>query len=222
MIPKRPSKSATGSARAAHATLGALFRSRREALGFPVERAAHETKIRAARLKDLEADDLSRIQPAYARMFVRDYARYLKIPDSEISPYLPDAGAFGVEGYEYIRNAPGNLRSDHIHPPRPPRSRRKVVLRIALACLLVAGGFQAWVTWKKLERIRASASGFASAGDRALLGDNGSVIGTTDGRSAEIEDFRAVGEADRPASLADGMAAEAIPLAGEVPGTSHF
>ncbi|MCX7869543.1 MAG: helix-turn-helix domain-containing protein, partial [Terrimicrobiaceae bacterium] len=120
-------------------TLGAILRSAREARGIPIEMAAHHTRIRASRLREMEADDLSHLPPAYARYFVNHYAGYLKVPQAAIRGFLPEADAFGVDGYQYIANA----ASDSPEPHRPrPRRTHKSALRAALALaavLLVLG-----------------------------------------------------------------------------------
>lgn len=216
MSPNRPKNPP---AERAHATLGALFRAKRESLGLPVEKAAHETKIRAARLREIEADDLSRIQPAYARMFVRDYGRYLQISEAEIGPFLPESGEFGVEGYEYIRNAPGNGVAAQVVRPRARGYRRRRILKLAALLVAAAVGFQIWVTIKKLERIHGS--GLARTEDQALLGES-SVPASDAGRQGDIETFRAVGETEPTPSLADGVAEGTSPAAPDLRGASHF
>jgi len=137
-------------------TMGSLFRAAREARGIPVEKAAHDTRIRAGRLREMESDDLSRMPPAYARMFLIDYARYLGIRRENLNDYLPETGELGVDGYDYILNAPAN----HAHSrrdSRPPRRRLyRPLTAMILAVAFLAGGFQLWVTKRKLDRISGS------------------------------------------------------------------
>lgn len=140
-------------------TLGAILRGAREARGIPIEMAAHATKIRASRLKELEADDLSGLPPAYRRYFVTHYAKYLQVPIERIRDYLPEADAFGVDGYTYLENAASEISEPEAAAPRRNPRRRPSSLRAALALLglllaLGAAG-QGALLLKKLERARA-------------------------------------------------------------------
>ena len=193
-------------------TLGRLFRQTREARGIPIERVAHETRIRAACLRDLECDNHSQMSPAYARLFVRDYARYLNLNAGDIGPYLPEPGAFGVEGYDYLRNSSGpgpHIPKRHI----PRRTKRKALMGVAAALVLAALGFQGYILLKKLEAINAQGSGAGETAPAITL--SAEVVTSPDPRTAEIQEFRAVGEehedASRPVKIPSAPAAPPVP-----------
>jgi cytoskeletal protein RodZ len=172
-------------------TLGRLFRGAREARGIPVERAAHETRIRAACLRDLERDDHSQMSPAYARLFVRDYARYLDLREEDIRPYLPEAGVFGVDGYAYLRNTSG----PGPHVPRhrvPRRTRRKAIFAAAAALILAAIGVQGFILIRKLEAINTV--GGATTPESPEVAVSAELVTTPDPATVEVLEFRAVGE----------------------------
>lgn len=134
-------------------TLGARFAAARQARGLPLEKAAHETRIRIQRLREIENDDLSHFShPSYARMFLIDYAKYLGISVHEICDYLPAPGACGTEGYQYLQESEERVV---YRPIRPTRQRRLVPALVATVALIacLVGGFQVFVTLRKLDRI---------------------------------------------------------------------
>lgn len=144
-------------------TLGAQFAAAREARGLPLEKAAHETRIRVQRLREIENDDLSHFShPSYARMFLIDYAKYLGIPVNEIRDFLPAPGVCGTEGYQYLQESEERVV---YRPIRPARQRRLVPALVGamalIACLV--GGFQLFVTLRKLDRIELGKATVAPA-----------------------------------------------------------
>ncbi|GAB4171095.1 MAG: hypothetical protein Fur0032_10170 [Terrimicrobiaceae bacterium] len=177
--------------------------------GIEIERAAHETRIRAVCLREIESDDFSRLPPAYIRMILRNYADYLGVPESEIAADLPDAVGFGVAGYEYIRNAPGNEAVEawtHFagRPGRRvavrPRRRRRVFLLVPLAVIaIVVVGFQGWLMLRKLDRIHQSAPAASPVAVQSRVSPE-----------QEVQTFRAVGESysEWPLSPANALLGE--------------
>jgi cytoskeletal protein RodZ len=129
-----------------------MFTFAREAKGIPLEQAAHETRIRLKCLKELENDDLTHLSPAYARLFIVDYARYLGVSSASIKAHLPDVGDFGTQGYQYIQNAAGPS-PDSIRPPAAHRSKSRALLIFCAILLALIGTFQVWTFWRNLGRI---------------------------------------------------------------------
>ncbi len=60
-------------------TMGAYLRGARRRRRVSIERAAEETRIRAAFLMRMESDEFDFLAPAYVRGFIRTYARYLDV-----------------------------------------------------------------------------------------------------------------------------------------------
>lgn len=142
-------------------SLGAKLAFARESLGIPIERAAHETRIRPQCLRAIESDTLLHLSPGYARLFIRDYAKYLGVSAETVQADLPESGAFGTQGYQYIQNASAPAYHVVRAPKAPPRKSRLVLL-VCMIAFAVVGGFQVWTLWRKLDRIRNS---HATAGE---------------------------------------------------------
>lgn len=74
-------------------SLGALLKASRERQESSLDEIAHLTKIRANIILSIENDELDVMPPAYMKGFVRDYAKFLKVPFDEYSPLLDAAFA---------------------------------------------------------------------------------------------------------------------------------
>jgi cytoskeletal protein RodZ len=84
-------------------SLGQILARAREEKGVSLEQAAHETKIRAAQLREMENDNTFHFShSSYARFFLKDYAKYLGLSPSQIEEFLPETGEFSSEGMEYL------------------------------------------------------------------------------------------------------------------------
>jgi cytoskeleton protein RodZ len=136
-------------------TLGQRLAAARERKGLELEKAAHDTRMRPQRLRELEADDYSRCpHPSYARMFLKDYAKYLGIPLAEIKDQLPEAGESGAGGYTYI----DELSDDSVPVPQMrrlrPRRRLMPVLVAGVSAILVAVvGLNTLIWFRKLDSL---------------------------------------------------------------------
>ena len=61
--------------------IGARLSERRQKLGIQLEKAAKDIRVSVSRLSQIEADDFSSFaHPTYARLFLVDYANYLRVP----------------------------------------------------------------------------------------------------------------------------------------------
>jgi cytoskeleton protein RodZ len=136
-------------------TLGQRLASVRESRGLELEKAAHDTRIRAQRLRELEADDYSHCpHPSYARMFLRDYAKYLGVPLADIKGDLPDSGECGAGGYQYL----DELGGDDLPVPTVQRikPRRRLLPALAGVTALLVIGFlslQLVLTIRKIDSL---------------------------------------------------------------------
>jgi cytoskeletal protein RodZ len=88
--------------------LGKKFQEARRARNLTLDEAARMTKIRPARLAEIEADDFSQFPSlAYAKGFLLIYGKFL---DIDVTPYLEtfeDSEHVTVDGYSYLQeNSP--------------------------------------------------------------------------------------------------------------------
>jgi cytoskeleton protein RodZ len=84
--------------------LGKKFQEARLARNLTIDEAARMTKIRPARLAEIEADDFSQFPSlAYAKGFLLIYGKFL---DVDVTPYLDafeDSERMTVDGYSYLQ-----------------------------------------------------------------------------------------------------------------------
>ena len=126
------------------ATIGQQLKQARNERGLSIEDVAFQTRIPAARVRDMEGDDLSHFANlTYARGFLKLYGEFLEL---DLSDYL---GQFRTEefahasGHEYVQtakatqNLPSAVFVDH------GRARRSGLYMLAVA-VLVAGGIVWW------------------------------------------------------------------------------
>ena len=114
-------------------SLGKKLQQTRLAKKISIEEAARVTKIRAARLHEIEAEDFSSFSSlAYAKGFLLIYGKYL---DVDVSPYLDafeTSREVSVDGYSYLQDGPSTAP--------PPIARRQPTKRPALLPLIIAIG----------------------------------------------------------------------------------
>ena len=101
--------------------LGKKFQEARSARNLTLDEAARMTKIRPARLAEIEADDFSQFPSlAYAKGFLLIYGKFL---DVDVTPYLDafeDSERVTVDGYSYLQeNRPEKPVSAPVVPRRP-------------------------------------------------------------------------------------------------------
>src|SRR5580704_16232235 len=98
--------------------LGKKFQEARLARNLTLDEAARMTKIRPARLAEIEADDFSQFPSlAYAKGFLLIYGKFL---DVDVTPYLDafeDSERMTVDGYSYLQE---NRPQKHVAAPLLP------------------------------------------------------------------------------------------------------
>jgi len=101
--------------------LGKKFQDARRARNLTLDEAARMTKIRPARLAEIEEDDFSQFPSlAYAKGFLLIYGKFL---DVDVTPYLDafeDSERVTVDGYSYLQE---NERAKPVSAPVVPRRR---------------------------------------------------------------------------------------------------
>lgn len=173
-------------------TLGQRLAAAREKRGLPLEKAAHDTRIRAQRLRELEADDYSHCpHPSYARMFLRDYAKYLGVAMADIKSDLPESGECGAGGYQYL----DELGAESVTAPaaRRIKPRRRLIPALIAATAVVVIGFlalQLVLTIRKLDSLGL-------------------------GQPAESAEVKPVDPAPEPAAPAPAVVAEDVAILNE-------
>lgn len=101
-------------------TLGQSLKAAREARGLTLADAAHETRIPAQRLQNLERDDLASFgSMTYARSFLKLYSDFLGVDAGEVLSDLPSAVLGGRQNYRYLTDSYGPWLRDG----RPPSVR---------------------------------------------------------------------------------------------------
>jgi len=119
--------------------LGKKFQEARKARSLSLDEAARLTKIRQARLAEIEADDFSNFPSlAYAKGFLQIYGKFL---DVDVSPYLDTfetSGQITVDGYSYLQESPRAPKSVRVPVVRREGPRTSIMpLVIGLAVLFV-------------------------------------------------------------------------------------
>lgn len=137
--------------------IGARLSARRQKLGIQVDKAAKDIRISSSRLSQIEADDFSSFaHPTYARLFLVDYANYLRVPLEEIRDYLPGSTKLGSTDNKYLEvllSKQTFLHGDQF------KSLRRLLFGVGaglVILILIALGIYFWKTWKKLERVQPS------------------------------------------------------------------
>ena len=125
--------------------LGKKFQEARRARNLTLDEAARMTKIRPARLAEIEADDFSQFPSlAYAKGFLLIYGKFL---DVDVTPYLDafeDSESVTVDGYSYLQeNRPEKPVSAPVVPRRPAvaRSNRISPMPLIVGVVVLVIGF---------------------------------------------------------------------------------
>src|SRR5207302_1394756 len=125
--------------------LGKKFQEARRARNLTLDEAARMTKIRPARLAEIEADDFSQFPSlAYAKGFLLIYGKFL---DVDVTPYLDafeDSERVTVDGYSYLQeNRPEKPASAPVVPRHPAvaRSNRISPMPLIVGVVVLVIGF---------------------------------------------------------------------------------
>ena len=138
--------------------LGKKFQEARQARNLTLDEAARMTKIRPARLAEIEADDFSQFPSlAYAKGFLLIYGKFL---DIDVTPYLEtfeDSEHVTVDGYSYLKE---NLPPKAVSRPvvRPFGGGRISPMPLIFGILVLVIGFSVMKLILNLKRIAPRAS----------------------------------------------------------------
>lgn len=126
--------------------LGALLRSEREKRHLSIEDVANQLKISPRLIRALEdGDEQGLPHPAYARGFIRSYARLLGIGNDEVQVWFSE-----LQQGESRPTKPANAQhgGDNYITPPPPRKARKGIWAFLILCIISAGAYWAWDSGK--------------------------------------------------------------------------
>src|SRR5256886_443617 len=133
--------------------LGKKFQEARLARNLTLDEAARMTKIRPARLAEIEADDFSQFPSlAYAKGFLLIYGKFL---DVDVTPYLEafeDSEQVTVDGYSYLQenHAPKQASAPIV---RPSRRDRVSPMPLIFGILVLVVGFSVMKLILNVQRI---------------------------------------------------------------------
>lgn len=126
-------------------SVGQALRDARLKKNLTVEDVGRATKIRAARIVDLENDDYTRFPNiTYARSFLLLYAKFIGVDISQY-PTVEVGSTVGLGDYQYLQSdgtpAPSRTRQA---PDAPPEKPRWLILFFVFLAMAVLGAFIAW------------------------------------------------------------------------------
>jgi cytoskeleton protein RodZ len=145
--------------------LGKKFQEARRARNLTLDEAARMTKIRPARLAQIEAEDFSQFPSlAYAKGFLLIYGKFL---DVDVTPYLDafeDSERVTIDGYSYLQDNPPakpvaapvvrrSRRSSRSSRPKRSSSDRVSPMPLIFGILVLVIGFSAMKLILNLRRI---------------------------------------------------------------------
>jgi cytoskeleton protein RodZ len=143
--------------------LGKKFQEARLARNLTLDEAARMTKIRPARLAEIEADDFSQFPSlAYAKGFLLIYGKFL---DVDVTPYLDafeDSERVTVDGYSYLQeNRPEKpVSAPVIRRRRPTSSHERISpMPLIFGVLVLVIGFSVMKLILNVQRLAPGKAG---------------------------------------------------------------
>ena len=153
--------------------------------GLSLEEAAHETKMRPEKIHAIENDDYSSFPSnAYAKGFIKNYARYLGVDVGDFLCTFDSSMPIGVADYEYLKHEPEPVAAaTHLYRERRRPSFLPIAVGLALAAVALTG---LWI----------------NANARRIFGDSTTTPKTTAATPAPIPTLPVVPEdLDTPTTL---------------------
>ncbi|MEP6822719.1 MAG: helix-turn-helix domain-containing protein [Chthoniobacterales bacterium] len=144
--------------------LGEKFRKAREARNLTLDEAARMTKIRPAKLGEIEAEDFSQFPSlAYAKGFILIYGKFLNV---DVSPYLEafeTSDYVTVDGYAYLQDnpAPAPRRTEVVR--KVPAGSKNSLMPLVIGVVILVGGIWFLKLMLDVRRLKPSADRDAQA-----------------------------------------------------------
>ena len=125
-------------------SVGKKLAQARQQLGLSLDEAAHATRLRPDKIIALENDDLASFaSAAYAKGFLKNYARYLGVDIDDFLSTFDSSLPISVADYQYLSNAP-----ERPSAPEPVRRERRVpsiIPVLIVAVIIFLAGTGVWV-----------------------------------------------------------------------------
>ena len=123
--------------------IGEKFQKARLARNLTLEEAARMTKIRPAKLAEIEAEDFSHFPSlAYAKGFLLIYGKFLNV---DVSPYLEafeTSDQVTVDGYSYLQDNPApKPRRVEVVPRRAASGGKSSLMPLVIGIVVLIAGF---------------------------------------------------------------------------------
>ncbi len=123
--------------------LGEKFQKARLARNLTLEEAARMTKIRPAKLAEIEAEDFSQFPSlAYAKGFLLIYGKFLNV---DVTPYLEafeTSEQVTVDGYSYLQDNPApKPRRAEVIRKRFQRQQAASLMPLVIGIVVLVAGF---------------------------------------------------------------------------------
>ncbi len=138
--------------------LGDKFKAARQARNLTLEEAARMTKIRPAKLAEIEAEDFSQFPSlAYAKGFILIYGKFLNV---DVSPYLEafeTSEHVTVDGYSYLQDnpAPAPRRTEVVR--KVPAGNKSSLMPLVIGIVVLVAGFWLLRLMLDIRRVKPSA-----------------------------------------------------------------
>lgn len=150
-------------------SLGERLREERVRRGLTLEQVSARTKINAAMLAAIEAEDFDQLPGGFfARSFVRQYARVLDLDEAEFDAEL---SRLAVSQTEPVRHAEGVFQPDvhslKLRPQRRSGTGRQLIGRLLAFVLIVTACSGVYVVWERSRQDRALRPGARAASPAA-------------------------------------------------------
>jgi cytoskeletal protein RodZ len=143
--------------------IGEKFQKARLARNLTLEEAARMTKIRPAKLAEIEAEDFSHFPSlAYAKGFLMIYGKFLNV---DVSPYLEafeTSEHMTVDGYSYLQDnpAPKPRRTEVI---RKSSGNKSSLMPLIIGVVVLVAGFSLLKLLMDIRRIKPASERDAQA-----------------------------------------------------------
>ena len=134
-------------------SVGKKLAQARHKLGLTLDEAAHATKLRPDKILALENGDFASFaSAAYAKGFLKNYARYLGVDVADFLSTFDSTLPISVADYQYLSNAPEPSRD-----PEPVRRNRKPpsILPVLVGLTVIFLGVTGLWIYKSAQRIFA-------------------------------------------------------------------